>query len=198
MKKGIIGIIDYGGGNIGSVRNSLKYLGYKSQVVRNSEHMEKVDKLIIPGVGEFSSAVGEIKKIGIFDAIGDWIDDGNPFLGICLGYQMLFEKSEESPGTMGLGIIEGEVKRFRKGKVPHIGWNWVEASSNSLIESGYYYFVNSYYPEPSNGNYTIGTTENAGTVFASAIEFDNAIGVQFHPEKSGMLGLRFLKRWLEC
>ncbi|RMG42046.1 MAG: imidazole glycerol phosphate synthase subunit HisH [Methanobacteriota archaeon] len=195
----IVGILDYGGGNIGSVSNALKFLGYKSLLVRSEEELEATSKVIFPGVGNFGSAMRVLEEQGLLSSLRKEIIGGKPFLGICLGYQALFERSEESPGVEGLGIFKGNVVKFRKGKIPQIGWNEVSVpSSGSLLEAGYYYFVNSYYPVPNDERIKVGYTDYEDTRFCSAIQYDNIWGVQFHPEKSGELGLRFLRRWLQC
>ncbi len=192
----MIVIVDYGAGNIRSVKNALDYLGVRSRASSNPREIEQADRLIFPGVGSFGYLMGSLKK-GIGRAIMRFIASGKPFLGICLGLQALFESSEESAGVAGLGILRGRVVRFSRGKVPHVGWNIVKPRKPGIIRAGYMYFVNSYYVIPEDESVVAATTDYYSE-FVSAISYKNILAVQFHPEKSGDSGIEFLRRWLRC
>ncbi len=194
----LVGIVDYGGGNIGSVANAIQELGYEPVLLKEKEDYRTVPRIIFPGVGNFKTAMRRLRSDGNIDVLLEEIKGGKPFLGICLGFQVLFEESEEGPGVKGLGLFPGRVVRFSVGKIPHIGWNKVEVGRQCILEDGFYYFVNSYYPQPDDEEIKVGFTEYNSIEFCSAIESGNIWGVQFHPEKSGNLGLRFLRRWLRC
>lgn len=191
----MIQIIDYGAGNLRSVQNALKKLGIESKVINSGEDLKTDCKTIFPGVGAAGSAMKEIEKRGFIDPIKS---SAAPLLGICLGMQLLLDFSEEN-STQGLGIINGKVKKFPTTvKIPQIGWNKVEQtdSQNPLFDSipsqSYFYFVNSYFATPES--YSIGTT-NYDLNFTSVINKDNFYGVQFHPEKSGEIGLQLLNNF---
>ncbi len=187
-------IIDYGAGNANSVKNALDYLGYDSVITSNPEEALKADKVIFPGVGSFGDAMKELRKRNLDNAIKKFIGSKKPFLGICIGLQVLFEESEESPDVKGLGIFKGKVIKFRKGKIPQIGWNKIKSKS---IGKGYAYFVNSYYAAPEDKNIIESISSYHGK-FVAAIKKDNVFATQFHLEKSGKFGLNILKEWLEC
>ncbi|MFH2106826.1 MAG: imidazole glycerol phosphate synthase subunit HisH [Candidatus Micrarchaeota archaeon] len=187
----MIGIIDYGAGNAASVKNALDKLGVGSVITSNIEKMEKCDSLILPGVGAFGNAMDSLK--GKIQMINDW---KKPFLGICLGMQVLFERSDENPEAEGLGIIKGSVRKFNGIRTPQIGWNKIENVKGQLFDKeGFVYFVNSYYCKPdANENVTTSTT-NYGIEFVSSVRKNNFYGVQFHPEKSSEFGLKILERF---
>ena len=189
----MIAIIDYGAGNLSSVKNALDYLKVESKIVKTAKEIEKSDKIILPGVGSFGFIMKNLRKNKLEEPIKRAIFLGKPFLGICLGLQILFEKSEESPGIKGLSICKGKVVRFREGKVPQIGWNKIDGK----LGKGYVYFVNSYYVIPENKK-IIAAKTNYFRSFTSAIQYQNITAVQFHPEKSGKFGLEILKKWLAC
>jgi imidazole glycerol phosphate synthase glutamine amidotransferase subunit len=189
-------IIDYGAGNLASVSNALDKLGVKWSVSADPKEVRAAPRLIFPGVGAFGPMMERLRERGLDAAICDAIASGTPFLGICLGMQALFESSEESPGVKGLGVFRGEVVKFGEGKVPQVGWNEVEAKQNGLIQSGFFYFVNSYYARPTDSSIVAATADYFGE-FTSAIASKNVVAVQYHPEKSGEEGLAFLGRWLE-
>lgn len=193
----MIAIVDYGSGNLGSLKKAFDYLGVDSRIISSPKEISKSGRIVLPGVGSFGYLMEQLKKKKIDCAIKGGILSRKPFLGICLGMQGLFEESEESPGAKGLGIFRGKVVKFRSGKVPQIGWNMVKPKPKSLLDKGYFYFVNSYYAVPENMEIVDATT-NYFRDFASAVRFENITAVQFHPEKSGEAGLNFLKRWLEC
>lgn len=192
-------IIDYGLGNLASVKNALDKLGIKNKISSNPSVLKKAKALILPGVGAAGQGMKNLKSMGLDKVIIEEIEKGKPFLGICLGVQLLFEKSEED-NVNCLGILKGQVKKFKKmRKVPQIGWNQVEIKQKSNLFSGisnnsYFYFVNSFYCAPGE-KITTGLT-NYGETFASVVEKKNIIGVQFHPEKSGKIGFKLLRNFM--
>lgn len=198
-------VIDYEAGNLRSVETALKRCGIDYFVTDKKSELNQADRIIFPGVGEARAAMEVLKEKELDEAIPEQINRGKLFLGICIGYQILFEKSEERD-TECLGIIPGAVKLFpgRKGfKVPHMGWNEVKAEDreeSGLFENippqSSFYFVHSYYPEPEDKTSVAGTTEYSVS-FAAAYRKENVVAVQFHPEKSGEAGLRFLRNFAE-
>lgn len=194
----MIVIIDYGLGNLGSVKNALDKLGIDSMVSKLTTDIKKADGLILPGVGSASEGMKNLQKSGLDNVIRGQIEKKKPFLGICLGMQLLLSSSEEG-NTKCLNIIEGKVKKFKTDlKVPQIGWNQVMNKSTSLFtgikNNSYFYFVHSYYCQPKEIQTEIGLTDY-GITFCSAFENRNIFGVQFHPEKSGENGLKLLKNF---
>jgi imidazole glycerol-phosphate synthase subunit HisH len=207
--KGNIAVIDYGMGNLRSVEKALQLVGGKTIVTSQPADIKKCCKLVFPGVGSFGGAMKELKKLGLIDTIKDAVSCGKPFLGLCLGLQLLFEKSEEAPGVKGLCVLKGEVKKFRfrdKGlKVPHMGWNSIRVAGSQgrraiailkgVPENSYMYFVHSYYVKPEDKKITL-TTTDYGFGFVSGVGKDNIYGFQFHPEKSQRLGLKILDNFV--
>ncbi|MDO8480772.1 MAG: imidazole glycerol phosphate synthase subunit HisH [Nanoarchaeota archaeon] len=195
----MIGIIDYGAGNLKSVQNALDYLGVGCGIVSTPEEIALCDRLILPGDGSFGFMMENLEKKRMVEPLKKYISSGKPFLGICLGMQGLFESSEESPGIRGLGIFKGDVVRLRTGKIPQIGWNTIapEKKNDTLFKEGAMYFVNSYVVVPMDASIIAARTDYFGP-FVSAVRFNNVTAVQFHPEKSGAAGLALLKRWLSC
>ena len=209
----MIAVIDYGMGNIRSVQKALEVSGAKTKVTSSAKDIEKCSKLVFPGVGAFGAAMKELKRLKLVDPIRDAIDEGKPFLGLCLGLQLLFERSEEAPGVKGLGILKGEVKRFAFTqyamrntqyalKVPHMGWNSINQkpkTKNKILDGvpngSYMYFVHSYYVKPKDKGVIL-TTTDYGTEFVSGVCMDNVYGLQFHPEKSQKTGLKILKNFV--
>jgi len=199
----MITLLDYGAGNVRSVRNAIKALGFTLRDVKNPSDILHADKLIFPGVGAFGSAIHRLKADGYLEPLREYLDSGRPFLGICIGLQALFEGSEESPGVPGLGIIPGQVRRFPGGalSVPQIGWNGIHLEKPSALFANYQgeklYFVHSYraLPEPANKDWVLAATDY-GSRFVSAVQRGNIAAVQFHPEKSGPAGLAILKNFL--
>ena len=190
MKKNI-SLIDFGAGNLHSVYKALKFIGADAEITEDISVIEKSDAVIFPGVGAFGSVMSAIKKNNLQDIIIKSAKSSKPFLGICVGMQVLFEDSEENPEEKGLGILKGKVVRFKKAKtVPHIGWN----DSNGKK----YYFVHSYYVVPEDKNIISAETEYDGEKFTSIIKKDNLMAVQFHPEKSGDAGLELLKSFINA
>ena len=193
----MIAIIDYGAGNIKSVKNALDYIKIENKITSNPDEILEADKIIFPGVGNFS-IIRSINQETI-KAIKKVIKE-KYFLGICLGLQLLFEKSEEAEDVKGLSIFKGDVKKFNKLKVPQIGWNQINIRRESPLLKGikdnsFFYFVHSYYVCPEE-KITL-TTTHYGVDFVSSIASDNIFGVQFHPEKSGILGLKLLKNFAQ-
>ncbi len=192
----MITIIDYEAGNLKSICNMLEFLGEKYQISSAPTEIEKAEQIIFPGQGHFSQAMKNLENKNLILPIKNAIENNAKFLGICLGLQVLFEKSEEAPDIKGLGIIKGEVKKFTKGKIPQIGWNKINTTqNNSFLEDNYFYFVNSYYVVPENKN-VISSTCNYNIEFASSIEYKNLVALQFHPEKSSDAGVNFFKKWV--
>ncbi|MBN2422180.1 imidazole glycerol phosphate synthase subunit HisH [Candidatus Woesearchaeota archaeon] len=197
----MISIIDYGAGNTGSVKNALDFLKFKSKITSDKDEILNSDKVIFPGVGNFGDVMKELKKRDLISVIKKVIEIKKPFLGICVGYQALFESSEESPDEKGSGIFKGKVIRFRSNlKIPQIGWNQIKIVNKNyrllknIPDNSFVYFVHSYYPDVENKKIILTKTEY-GEEFASAIEFNNVFATQFHPEKSGKTGLKILKNF---
>jgi len=197
----MIVIIDYGLGNLGSVKNTLDKLGVDSKVSGSKKQIEAGSGLILPGVGSANQGMKNLKKTGLDKVIANEIKKGKPFLGICLGMQLLFSKSDEG-NVRCLGIIEGKVKKFNSQfKVPQIGWNSViQKIKNQLFKgisnNSNFYFVNSYYCQPKDKSIIVGESEY-GVNFCSILLRKNILATQFHPEKSGQIGQQFIKNWLK-
>lgn len=199
-----IGLIDYGAGNLQSVRNALRALGHEAAVVRDPEELARgIDAVIFPGVGAFGDSMRHLRDQGLVGPLREWIRDGLPFFGICIGYQVLFEGSDESPGVEGLGVFRGRVIRLRAPglKIPHMGWNTARLTNpqdplwEGLGASPHVYFVHSYHPEPADHSLIAATTDY-GSPFASAIRWSSGAAVQFHPEKSQSVGLRLISNFV--
>ncbi len=197
----MIAVIDYEAGNLRSVAKAIESLGGKVEVTGEPKRVLKADKVVLPGVGAFGKAVHALEEKDLKSAIKEYIGSGRPFLGICLGLQLLYEESEENPGVKGFGIIPGKVVRFPKElKVPHLGWNTVLQKNTHPLWNGipngcFFYFAHSYYGVPSEKVVT-GWTEY-GISFASAVALENVFGVQFHPEKSQKWGLKLLENFIK-
>lgn len=196
----MIAIIDYDMGNIMSVEKALNSLGFETLVTNNKKEIQSADKVVLPGVGAFGDTMAELNKRGLVPIIKEEIASGKPFLGICLGLQVLFESSEEAPGVEGLSVIKGKCLRFQTNlKVPHMGWNSIKINNVNPIykdipDGSYVYFVHSYYVAPENSD-VIATTTNYDGEFVSSICKDNLFATQFHPEKSQEVGLKILKNF---
>jgi imidazole glycerol phosphate synthase glutamine amidotransferase subunit len=196
----MITIVDYGAGNLRSVENTLAALGAAYGITRDADAIRAADKVILPGVGHFGQMMRELAALGIRDALIEKAKSGAPLLGICLGLQAMFEDSAEAPEQKGLGLFRGRVERFPEGaRVPHMGWNEIAAArpSRLLKDIGprpYVYFAHSYYCP--TGDFTAATCEYM-VPYTAALESGNVFGVQFHPEKSGPLGLKIVKNFLE-
>lgn len=198
----MIGIIDYGAGNLLSVKKAFEYIGVRVKIIDSSEGLKSLSKLVLPGVGAFESAMVKIKEKGMYEFICDWVKEGKPFLGICLGMQLLFEQSEESGTANGFGFFAGVVRKFKQVRCPQIGWNQVKITKrdcglfNNIADDSFFYFLHSYFVIPNEKEIEIGMTDY-GVKYASAIGKGLVYAVQFHPEKSGKLGLRLLENWLQ-
>ena len=191
-----ISIIDYESGNVQSIGNMLEHLGVKFEITSDKEKIKNSDKIIFPGQGHFEQAMLKLKQKDMVSFIQDLTASGKDFLGICLGLQILFEKSEEAPNVEGLKIFEGEVLKFKQGKTPQIGWSEIKTTkNNSYLEDEFYYFVNSYYVKPKNEG-IISSLGNYHINYAASVEHKNITAVQFHPEKSSIAGMEFFKKWL--
>ena len=197
------GIIDYGAGNLRSVHKAVETLEFPAEIVKRPSELDGLDTLILPGVGAFGDCVHHLREQDLWEPIREWIAADKPYFGICLGYQVLFESSEEAPGIEGLGAFKGEVVRFPKSdlKVPHMGWNEIEPADpadplwQNLPGRPHVYFVHSYFPQPSDES-VIAAWTDYGKPFASAIRRGNVVATQFHPEKSQKLGLQILGNFL--
>jgi glutamine amidotransferase len=198
-----IGLIDYGRGNLHSVNKALQSLGAKVELLTDDKKFNTQDALILPGVGAFGDAMRNLTQRNLATPIREWIQAGKPFLGICLGYQLLFDQSDETPGVSGLGLIKGRVIRFPATvrKIPHMGWNKITTTQTGEpllngITNPYFYHVHSYYPIIDNPAQIACWTDYAGVRFASGITTGNLAAFQFHPEKSQHNGLRLIENFL--
>lgn len=209
----MIAIVDYGMGNLRSVQKALQKLGFDAEITTDADEVRRAEKLILPGVGAFGAAMENLRRAGLDMAIREFIESGKPFLGICLGLQLLFDFSEESwcaEREQGLGILRGKVVRFPEGltdgqgkplKVPHIGWNALhftrrDALFEGVEEGAHVYFVHSYFPVP-DADEVVTAVSDYGVTFCCAVRRENVRAVQFHPEKSSTVGLRILRNFAE-
>lgn len=199
----MIAIIDYDAGNIKSVEKALQYLGEEAVITRDAGEILMADKVVLPGVGAFGDAMEKLNRYGLVPVIHEVVEKGIPFLGICLGLQLMFESSEEAPGVEGLGLLKGKIVRIPEGnglKVPHMGWNSLSFPKEGRLfagipENSYVYFVHSYYLQAEEDIVTA-TAEYGVTIHAS-VEKGNVFACQFHPEKSSHTGLTILKNFVE-
>ncbi len=196
----MIGIIDYGAGNLLSVKKAFDYLNVENVIIRSPQEFTGIDKLVLPGVGAFSASMNAMKARHLHELTKEWILNDKPFLGICVGLQLLFEESDEFGTSEGLGILRGRVPQFQRGKVPQIGWNQVKHRQDvplwtGIADNSFFYFVHSYYVDTREQDLVIGETEYY-LPYTSAIRTGNCYAVQFHPEKSGTLGLKLLQNWV--
>ena len=199
----MIGIIDYGMGNLGSVTNAFRFLELEAKIVSRKHEMDDCRALILPGVGAFADCMAHLVEHDFIDPIKGWADAGKPLMGICLGLQAMFESSEESPSVAGLGLFDGTVKKFdlpRELKVPQIGWNRMTEVKpacpmfDGIDDESFFYLVHSYYVCPADESIVAGRTEY-GQPYCSAVWKDNIFATQFHPEKSQAAGLRMLRNF---
>lgn len=213
MSKKNVVIIDYGHGNLYSINQACIQVGYNPLISSIGEEIANADSLILPGVGAFKVAMDQLESKKLIDPINEFVKKGNYLMGVCLGMQLLFESSEEFGLHRGLGLVSGNVKKFpsevngNKVRVPHIGWNKIELNqdftpdgSNALLDKDLddlYYFIHSYYVEPTNGKNILSTTKYQELSFCSAVQQDNIYGFQFHPEKSAKQGLSIYKNFLK-
>lgn len=199
----MIAIIDYDAGNIKSVEKALHYLGEEAVITRDRDTILRADRVILPGVGAFGDAMDKLRTYGLDKVIQEVVAQNTPFLGICLGLQLLFESSEESEGIEGLGILKGKVVRLPEEnnlKIPHIGWNSLKYPNPGrlfagIAEDSYVYFVHSYYLQAQDSSIVTATTEY-GTLIHASVEQGNVFACQFHPEKSSEVGMQILKNFL--
>jgi glutamine amidotransferase len=196
----MIAVIDYGMGNLRSVTNAFRTLGTAIEVTRDPTAIRGASAIVLPGVGAFGRCIENLQTYGLLDPIKEQIAAGKPYLGICLGMQILLESSEEAPGVKGMGVIKGSVLRFRGTmKIPHMGWNRAEIVRPGPIFDGiptgsYFYFVHSYYPHPTED--VAATVTEYGITFPSSIQKGNVFASQFHPEKSQRTGLQLLRNFV--
>ncbi len=199
----MIALIDYGSGNLRSAAKALEAVGATVRVIDSPALLDEAEGIVLPGVGAFGDASENLDRRGFRGPLCEWIAQDRPFLGICIGYQLLFESSVESPGAKGLGVLAGRVVKFRSDtdiKVPHMGWNTLQTAParlwSGLPESPSVYFVHSYFPHPADPEIVVGRTWH-GEEVAAAVERGNLAAVQFHPEKSQTVGLAILRNWIE-
>ncbi len=194
-------IVDYGSGNLRSVQKAFEHVGVTAVVGHDPRGMAGAAGVVLPGVGAFGAAMEQLEEKGLVEPLLERIEAGVPFLGVCLGLQLLFESSEEDPGVSGLGLVRGDVRALPPTvKVPHIGWNQVQVCTCSDLFEGIpdgsaFYFVHGYAVVPRSPSDVLGITDYDGVAFTSAVEVDNVAAVQFHPEKSSSLGLRFYRNF---
>lgn len=201
----MITILDYGAGNLRSVQKSIEYIGYKAEITNDPEVVSRAELLVFPGNGAFGDCMTQVKQNGLYDAILEVINKGNPFLGICIGMQLLFEKGYEFGTHEGFKFFQGDVSKFPDEmkslgyKIPHTGWNSCHINTNhplfrDIEQDSYFYFVHSYFASGAKENHVIGKT-NYHIDFISAVASDNIMAVQFHPEKSQKAGLKLLENF---
>jgi glutamine amidotransferase len=205
MAKVTVALIDYGMGNLGSVSKALETVGFSVLKTNRAEDIEKADAIVLPGVGAFGDAMKHLEELKLIDTLKrEILDRKKPFLGICLGLQLLFERSYEFGEHKGLGIFEGEVLHFgdRVHKVPHMGWNEVHPKREhpilkNLKNGDFFYFVHYYFVSPKSGEIVLTETDYDGFYFTSGVAYENILAFQFHPEKSQRKGLQLLRNFLE-
>lgn len=211
----VIAIIDYGLGNLFSVRNACKHVGLHAEITNDKSVIEKADAVILPGVGAFDVAMKNLDKLDLVIPIKEFVESGRPFMGICLGLQLLFTESEEFGVSRGLDLIEGRVVKFpainnhgKKVKVPQIGWNRIFKSNGpynsngksplkEIVDGEFMYFVHSFYVKPLTETNILTKTKYEGIEYCSSIFFKNVFGAQFHPERSGKKGIGIYSKWAE-
>ena len=207
---GTTAILDYDAGNLTSVLRAVRHLGFEAEVTREPRAIREAERVIFPGVGAAGAAMDSLRYLGLHDELRDAIESGRPVLGICIGCQVVFERSEEDGGTECLGFFPGEVVRFEfppgsRLKVPHMGWNAVRFAGGHPVTAGLegdaagpeqFYVVHGYYPRPADPRLVLGTSEYGGVEVAAAVGRENVVAVQFHAEKSGRPGLRLLENFL--
>ena len=196
----MIGLLDYGAGNVGSVLKAIEYVGSAAAIVDSSDALAHAEKLVLPGQGHFGAVMKALTERSLLEPLRGFIAEGKPFLGICLGLQVLYEASEEAPGAAGLGVLRGRVTRFQGVfKVPHVGWSQLEIRQSGRLFHGvendsFVYYCHSYYGPVTE---EASAVTEYGQTFAAGVEANSVWAVQFHPEKSGEVGLRILRNFLE-
>jgi len=199
---GTVALVDYGSGNLRSVAKALEACGAGVVLANSAAALKDAAAVVVPGVGSFGDCATNLRASGMWEPIREWLEAGRPYLGICLGYQLLFETSEESPGAKGFGVLPGRVVRFTPGglKVPHMGWNQLDHTRGALFakadQDPWFYFVHSYYPVPDNPD-DVSAWCKYGVDFAAAVSRGNLHATQFHPEKSQATGLALLRGFLQ-
>jgi len=200
-----IGLVDFGGGNLRSVQNAIHALGFDPVVVSDPSALKDITHLILPGQGEFGDVMAQLGKRELVEPIKEWISAGKPYFGICVGFQILFEGSDEAPDVSGLGIVKGRCVRFTEEtgkKIPQMGWNSaVPQAAGSKFWKGlgvepYFYFVHSYFPVPEDSSWSVSITDYAGENFVATVEKGAVLACQFHPEKSQDAGLILIRNFL--
>ena len=200
-----VGIIDYGGGNLRSVANAVRSLGEEPRIIASPEDVADTSHLLLPGQGEFGDTMARLEERGLAGLLKQWMASDRPYFGICVGYQILFDSSEEAPGVGGLGILPGTVRRFKDEpalKIPHMGWNSARATRDQIpVWQGlgvdpYFYYIHSFFPEPSDSDVIIAETTYGTQTFAGAVGRGRTFACQFHPEKSQEAGLRLIRNFL--
>lgn len=200
-----VALIDYGAGNLRSVANALAQLGIAPKIVASADDFTGITHVILPGVGSFADCMAQLSNRGLVEPLRAWLAAGKPYFGICLGYQILFETSEEGEGVQGLGALKGRVRRFREApglKIPHMGWNSVEPVNTShpfwagLGSAPYFYYVHSFFPEPADASVIAARTTYGEDTFAAAVQKENLLAAQFHPEKSQDAGIKLIENFL--
>ena len=200
-----IGLVDYGGGNLRSVHNAIHALGHEPVVIADPGGLADATHLILPGQGEFGDVMTRLAARDLVEPLREWIAAGRPYFGICVGYQILFEGSDEAPGIAGLGIVKGRCVRFANApgrKIPQMGWNGAKPAQQdspfwkSLGAEPYFYFVHSYYPVPEDDTWVASETDYDGEKFAATVEKGKVLACQFHPEKSQDAGLAIIANFL--
>lgn len=200
-----IGLVNYGGGNLRSVENALHALGVFPEIITDASGLEDCTHLILPGQGEFGDVMRQLDKRGLVVPLREWIAAGKPYFGICVGFQILFEGSDEAPGVEGLSIVKGRCVRFQEDqgkKIPQMGWNGTVPQAGDsafwcgLGEEPYFYFVHSYFPKPEDDSWKTSVTDYAGERFVAAVEKGDVLACQFHPEKSQDAGLALIANFL--
>lgn len=200
-----IGLVDYGGGNLRSVFNAIQALGHEPTIISDACSLVDATHLILPGQGEFADVMARLNDRGLIGPLREWINNGRPYFGICIGYQILFDDSDEAPGVSGLGIIKGRCVRFSDKlgrKVPQMGWNGVKPANlyskfwKGLGAEPYFYFIHSYYPLPEDDSWAVSETDYDGVKFAAAVENGRVLACQFHPEKSQDAGLALIANFI--
>ena len=192
----MLAVLDYGGGNLKSIVNRLESFDADYTVTDKAEDIARADRIIFPGQGHFGQVMQSLTFKGLAEPLISRVRQGVPFLGICVGLQVMFDESEEAPGVRGLGLLKGKIIRFTQGKIPQIGWNKIAVTSaNSFLRKEYFYFVNSYHAVCEDSS-VVSATADYHISFTAAVETGNIAATQFHPEKSGQAGYDALLRWI--